>query len=154
MKHKFRFVIIIIAMVCFISCSMMNQIQQRVAIKNCQFDLVNARAHSFSVMNMLVDLELQIVNPNPIRVIMDQLDLLLYINHRRTLTAAFGGAYIEPGDTQILTTTLRIPYLRVGMAIIDVLKNDEQVTYRLDGQVYLKTAWGKFRFPITIYKSQ
>ena len=135
------------------NCVMVDQIQQRMALRNCQFDLVNVRPHSFSVMNMLLDLELQIINPNTIRVIMDRLDLLLYITGRRPLTAAFGGARIEPGDSRILTTTLRIPYLRVGMAVVDMMRSEEEVTYRLDGQVYLNSAWGTFRFPVTLYRS-
>ena len=127
--------------------------RQRMAIKNCQFDLINARIQSFSTLNMLVDIEIQVVNPNPITVIMDQLNLLLYINDRRTLTTAFRGTRIQPGDTHVLTTTMRIPYLRVGFAIVDILKNKRGVTYRLDGHVLLNSGFGTFRFPVNIYKS-
>ena len=103
---------------------------------------------------MLLDLNIRVTNPNPISVIIDQLDLLLFINDRETLTANLGGSTIQTNQSQTLTTTLRIPYVKVGMAIIDIIRRKEKVTYKLDGNVYLNSAYGTFRFPVTIYKNQ
>jgi LEA14-like dessication related protein len=135
-------------------CAVMEQIQQRLAVKNCKFHLANARTHSFSLYDMLVDLDIVVTNPNPISVIIDKLDLLLFINDRETLAANLGGSTIQTNASSTLTTTLRIPYIKVGMAIIDIIRRKEKVTYKLDGNVYLNSAYGTFRFPVTIYKSQ
>lgn len=155
MKKTVAVTLIVFAMLVGSSgCSVMEQIQQRLAIQNCKFNLVNARAHSFSFADMLVDLDIAVSNPNPIAVIIDKLDLLLFINDRETLSAGFGGDSIQTNETRTLTTTLRIPYLKVGMALVDIIRRQENVRYRLDGYVNINSAYGVFRFPVTIYKNQ
>ena len=81
-------------------------------------------------------------------------DLLLFINDRETLAANLGGSTIQTNESSTLTTTLRIPYIKVGMAIINIIRRKEKVRYKLDGNVHLNSAYGTFTFPVTIYKSQ
>lgn len=135
-------------------CAVMEQIQQRLAIQNCKFRLENVRAHSFSLTDMSIDLDIGVTNPNPISVIIDKLDLMLFINDRETLNANFGGRTINTNESITLNTSLRLPYLQVGMAIVDIIKRKEKVNYKLEGGVHLNSAYGTFRFPVTIYKSK
>jgi LEA14-like dessication related protein len=149
-----RITIVVVILAGLTGCAVMEQIQQRLAIQNCKFRLDNVRAHGFSLTDMEVELDIGVTNPNPISVIIDKLDLLLFINNRETLSANFGGRTINTNENIILTTSLRIPYLKVGMAIIDIIKRKEKVNYKLEGGVYINSAYGSFRFPVTIYKSQ
>lgn len=154
MKKTFAVTTLVVLIASLTGCAVMEQIQQRLAVQNCKFKLANVRAHSFSFSDMVVDLDVAVTNPNPISVIIDKLDLLLFINDRETLTANFGGSTINTQQSITLTTSLRIPYLKVGMAIIDIIKRKEKVNYKLEGGVYINSAYGSFRFPVTIYKSQ
>ena len=48
---------------------------------------------------------------------------------------------------------LRIPILKVGMMLVDIIRKKKKVTYKLEGDVYVNTSVGTFRFPVTILKS-
>jgi hypothetical protein len=148
--------ILLLSLVCIslFSCSLLESIQQRIAVKNCQWDFVEAAAHSFSLTDMKVDLKISAMNPNQVEVVIDRLDLMLFINERQTVKADFAGTSININQTKTLTTTLTVPYITVGMAIIDILRKNQPVKYRLDGTVYIDTRLGTFSFPITIYENQ
>jgi LEA14-like dessication related protein len=129
-------------------------VQQRLAIKNCTFKLVNAQARNFTLTDMSVDLKLAAYNPNPINVAIDRLDLTLLINDQRTVKANFSGTTITAQQSQYLTTTVVVPYMSAGMAIIEILRKNEPVRYRLDGDIYMNTPIGMINFPVTIYESK
>jgi LEA14-like dessication related protein len=135
-------------------CALLQQIEQRVAIKNCTFKLTNAQARNFTLTDMSVDLNIAVQNPNTVTVTIDKLDLILLVNDRQTVKAFFSGQSIDPQQTKALTTTVVIPYTTVGMAIIDMLRKNEPVRYRLDGEIYLNTPIGMINFPVTIYESK
>jgi LEA14-like dessication related protein len=129
-------------------------LQQRLAVRNCTFKLVEARAGSFTFTDMAVNLNIAVYNPNPIAVAIDKLDLILLINDHRTVKAVFSGQSINPQATKNLTTTVTIPYMTAGMAIIEILKKNQPVRYRLDGEIFLNTPIGMVNFPVTIYESK
>jgi hypothetical protein len=58
-------IIMVVILTGLTGCAVMEQIQQRLAVKNCEFHLANARTHSFSLSDMLVDLDIVVTNPNP-----------------------------------------------------------------------------------------
>jgi len=136
------------------SCALLQFFEQRIAVRNCKWDFVDARAHSFGLTNMKVDLQISAMNPNTVDVVIDRLDLMLFINDRQTVKADFAGTTIGINRTKTLTTTLTLPYVTVGMAIIDIIRKKQPVKYRLDGTVYINTRIGTFSFPVTIYESK
>ncbi|MCK4766600.1 MAG: LEA type 2 family protein [Candidatus Aminicenantes bacterium] len=154
MKKKIAGMVVVMLVLAGSSgCALLEQVQQRLAVQNCKFHFVDARAHSFSLTDLSIDLHLKVTNPNPISVIIDKLDLLFFINERETVTAAFGGGTIKTDEAITMNTTVRIPILKVGMMLVDIIRKKKKVTYKLEGDVYVNTSVGTFRFPVTILKS-
>lgn len=117
------------------------------------FKFVSAHAHSFTLKSMKVDINLAVTNPNPITVKADRIDLLLYINKRKTVKVMFNDINLPSEKTEKLTATVKVPYKSVGSAIVGVVKKGK-VAYKLDGRIFIKTPVGMLDFPVTIYEKK
>ena len=147
-----------VVLILFTSMTGCSFLQSRMAVKNCNFTFVDAQPilslKDIMKKQLRVDIKVNIENTNPIKVVIDKLDLLLYINGKDTLQSNFAGVEIEKGQSKVVSTQLVIPFSKVGSGIIDVIKSKGEVEYKLVGKVYIKTPIGTFNFPVTIYKKK
>ncbi len=128
-------------------------VQKQLKVRKPDVKFVNARAHSFTLSSMKVDVKLDVTNPNPITVKADRIDLLLYINKRKTVKVMFNDINLPANKTEKLNATVKIPYKSVGTAIVGVVKRGK-VTYKLEGKIFVKTPIGMLDFPVTIYEKK
>jgi LEA14-like dessication related protein len=140
-----------ITMIFFMSgCAM---VQEQLKVRKPDVNFVNAHAHSFTLSSIMVDVKLDVTNPNPITVKADRIDLLLYINKRKTVKVMFNDINLPANKTEKLNATVKIPYKSVGTALVGVIKRGK-VTYKLDGKIFVKTPVGMLDFPVTIYEKK
>lgn len=140
-----------ITLIFFMSgCAM---VQEQLKVRKPTVKFVSAHAHSFTLKSMKVDINLAVTNPNPITVKADRIDLLLYINKRKTVKVMFNDINLPAEKTEKLTATVKVPYKSVGSAIVGVVKKGK-VAYKLDGRIFIKTPVGMLDFPVTIYEKK
>jgi LEA14-like dessication related protein len=140
-----------ITLIFFISgCAM---VQEQLKVQKPDVKFVNAHAHSFTLSSMMVDVKLNVTNPNPITVKADRIDLLLYINKSKTVKVMFNDINLPANKTEKLNATVKIPYKSVGTALVGVVKKGK-VTYKLEGKIFVKTPIGMLDFPVTIYEKK
>lgn len=128
-------------------------VQEQLKVRKPTVKFVSAHAHSFTLKSMKVDINLAVTNPNPITVKADRIDLLLYINKRKTVKVMFNDINLPAEKTEKLTATVKVPYKSVGSAIVGVVKKGK-VAYKLDGRIFIKTPVGMLDFPVTIYEKK
>lgn len=151
MKKAF---LILMSLTILAGCSFL---QERLAVKNCKFSFVSARP-MLSVTDMLqrrlrVKLRIRIKNPNKGKATIDNLDLMLYLEGRKTVTASFPGVSIPAGGIRTVSSTVTVPFSAAGNAVVATVKKKGQIRYRLAGKVYVKTPLGKTSFQVDIAKS-
>ena len=143
--------IFLISLLCLTgSCAM---VQEQLKVRKPTVKFVSAHAHSFTLKSMKVDVNLAVTNPNPITVKADRIDLLLYINKRKTVKVMFNDINLPAEKTEKLNATVKIPYKSVGTAIVGVVRRGK-VAYKLDGKIFIKTPVGMLDFPVTIYEKK
>ncbi len=128
-------------------------VQEQLKVQKPTVKFVSARAHGFTLKSMKVDVNLAVTNPNPVTVKADRIDLLLYINKRKTVKVIFNDINLPAEKTEKLTATVKIPYRSMGRAIVGVIKKGK-VAYKLDGKIFIKTPIGMLDFPVTIYEKK
>jgi len=128
-------------------------VSKQLPVKEPEVSFVDATPHSFTFTSLKVDIKLRVTNPNPIGLTIDRLDLVLYINDQKTVTAPFHNVTLKANGSSPLNTTVVVPYTAVGMSMIGALKSTSGIRYKLVGVSYVKTPLGVVEFPVTIYKN-
>ncbi|OHD65448.1 MAG: hypothetical protein A2176_12985 [Spirochaetes bacterium RBG_13_51_14] len=140
-------------MIVIISMASCTSLKQRLSIKKCTFKLADVNIGTVSLSDMTMGLRVAIVNPNDIEVIMDRMDLDLYIGDVKTVNIVFNGVTIPPRQTKTVNAMLTIPYKIMGMSAAGIAGRSGDIQYRLSGTVSMSTLLGVVRFPVTISKN-
>jgi len=99
---------------------------------------------------MDLKLAIQVDNPNPINVVLDRLGFDLFVNQSRVFTGDMPSRITIPaGGTSVIEHTVRLSYIRTGIAIVRAIKRKEAY-YKLRGRATYDTNYGRFTFPVDI----
>lgn len=110
-----------------------------------------------SASSIDVDFAIEVDNPNPVGLRLDQIDFDLLINSVRVLESTSHQRVNIPangiGDVQLRT---RIGYQNVRAVwgeILDAVRG-ERARYEIQGTAHYDTPVGRLRFPVTVYSSR
>jgi LEA14-like dessication related protein len=135
------------AVVLMLSCSL---IRERLAVKECNFSLKQARPYEFTLSDLKLDLVIGIANPNKVDAVLDRFDYQLVVGGENVLSGATGQrTRILAGKTKDLLTTVTINYQSISTAILKALKEGNP-TYEMKGRAYIDTPIGSLNYPVTI----
>ena len=125
-------------------------IEQRLSANKCKFTIASVDIRSFSLTGLTLVLRMDIINPNKIDVVIDKMDLDLYIKNTKTVNVIFNEVTIPSKKTKTVNADVAIPYSIIGMSMIDEIKNNREIEYRLAGIAYMNTRLGVVKYPVTI----
>jgi LEA14-like dessication related protein len=116
-----------------------------------------AVALPLSASSIDVDFAIEVDNPNPVALRLDEIDFNLLINDRRILESVRTqhGVRIPAngrGDIQLRT---RIGYDNIRSLwteMVDVIRG-ERARYEIRGDAFYDTPVGRLKFPVTVYSS-
>jgi LEA14-like dessication related protein len=125
-------------------------IKERLAIKECKFTFLSARAYDFTFSDLKLDFELKVQNPNKIDAILDKLEYKFYINQTEVFTGTTGkGLKIPAGKSENFITTINLEYTKIGSVIVDALRF-KTASYSIKAKAYVKTVIGEISYPLEI----
>lgn len=127
--------------------------QSQSLVRPPELSFVDAAPHSFSLTGCKVDVRLRAKNPNPFSINLETMDVLLYINDQKTVSTAFNNISLRANGTSPLNSTVTIPYVRSGLALMAALRSRSGLRYKLVGVAHYKTPLGTIQFPLTLYKN-
>jgi LEA14-like dessication related protein len=128
-------------------------LEQRLAVKNCKFELSRVEIRKFSLTGLTLGLYIAITNPNSIEVNIDKMDLDFYIEDTKTIKGLFEPVSIQPKKTMTVSAAVFIPYSIVGMSLVNDMKSKGKINYKLVGTVFIDTQVGVMSFPVTIMQN-
>ena len=131
------------------------------AIENPRYAIRDIRprvdiAIPLSASSIDLDFNLEVDNPNPVGLRLDQIDFNLFINDSRVLDSVSRQDIRIPangrGDVQLRT---RIGYQNVRSLwneLVDVVRGN-RARYELRGNAYYDTPVGRLKFPVSVYSN-
>ena len=131
------------------------------AIENPRYAIRDIRprvdiAIPLSASSIDLDFNLEVDNPNPVGLRLDQIDFNLFINDSRVLDSVSRQDIRIPangrGDVQLRT---RIGYQNVRSLwneLVDVVRGN-RARYELRGNAYYDTPVGRLKFPVSVYST-
>jgi LEA14-like dessication related protein len=125
-------------------------LDQRLSAYKCKFTIVNIDIRGFSLTGMTLGLSVDIFNPNKIDVVIDKMILDLYIKDTKTVNVTFNEVTIPTKKNKTVNADIAIPYSIIGMSMIDEIKKNREIQYRLAGIAYMNTRLGVVKYPVTI----
>lgn len=131
---------------------------QRIALVNCEYDLVDVdpSVDWSDVLDPEIVLEafIEIDNVNEIDVIIDKIDMDFLVNDSVVFNGSpTPGDTIPEGTTDTISIPMEVEYEVLGKALLDLILGDT-VTYELKGTIFLETEVVSDSFPITIKKGK
>jgi LEA14-like dessication related protein len=146
MKNKIIYLLAVLLGI-LLACT---SIDQRISANKCKFSISRIEIRSFSLTGMTLGLYIDITNPNKIDVIIDKMVLDLYIKNIKTVNVTFNEVTIPTTKTKTVIADVAIPYSIIGMSMIDELKNNREIPYRLTGIAYMNTRLGVVTYPVSL----
>lgn len=147
----------IMVLFCAVFALMLTACQTFGTLKNpqdfCKYSLsVTSPKAKFSLKNVTVESTLSINNVNtkmPVKI--KKFEGTLLVNGKTFGNVFFGAHKIEPSSTQKITTTLTVPYSKLGKNLISLItSNSSSLTYKVQGDIYLETPMGSLPFPVSV----
>lgn len=125
-----------------------NPIDRRKELKNCDFMLGRVKVESIGLNSLTTQVNIDIFNPNQIDVVLDKMDVDLYVNDRM-VGRGFNREKItiKSNDKTRVVLGLNLKYTGTYKAIKELLKDENDLTYQLKGKVYYQTIFGDITFP-------
>ena len=127
--------------------------KERRAIKKCRFRITTIEMLSVSLSSVTMGLELEIVNPQDIRAVLDRLECILYLNGTAAAGVGFDPVTVPPKGRRTVKAEVQIPFSSLGMRVLDSMKTGGKVRYRLSGYAFVKTAMGVAKVPVTVLRN-
>ena len=138
-------------MLFFGSCA---ELAQRLGIVNCNYAFNDISPVQVGLTSMDLKLSIQVDNPNPAAVILDQLGFDFFVNENRIFQGLMEERMEIPSrGSSILDHIITLSYLDVGAAIVEAIK-EKKASYRLTGKAYYNTPLGRLEFPVDIVKGK
>ena len=110
-----------------------------------------------SASSIDVDFAIEVDNPNPVGIRLDEIDFNLFINDNRVLDSVSRQDIRIPangrGDVALRT---RIGYNNIRTLwseMVDVVRG-RRAKYEIRGNAYYNTPVGRLKFPVTVYSSR
>ncbi|MCK4575968.1 LEA type 2 family protein [candidate division WOR-3 bacterium] len=127
------------------------ELMKRVAVKELEFNLKRVSLIDYDLSTMTLKIDLDAYNPNDIDAVIDRLDYSFYINEKNAANGTTARKEtVKAGKEKIVSTTLRINYLSLGVAILEAVK-DKKADFRMEGTVFVETPVGAITFPIELF---
>lgn len=143
MKKLLLFVLII----CAVSCS---AIKERLAIKECKFNLISVTPYDFSFSKLKLDFDIKVDNPNKVDAMLDRLTYTLFVNETDVFSGATGKSVkILAGKSEQFTTTISLEYTKIGQTLVEAIKM-KKAAYKIAARAYINTALGELSYPVEI----
>ena len=137
-------------------------VQSALNIENPRYSIRDIRprvdiAIPLSASSIDIDFALEVDNPNPVGLRLDQIDFDLLINNVRALeSTSRHGARIPANGTGTvhLNASLRYENIRtVWGELLDAVRG-ERARYEIQGTAHYDTPVGRLSFPVTVYSSR
>lgn len=110
-----------------------------------------------SASSIDVDFAIEVDNPNPVGIRLDEIDFNLFINDNRVLDSVSQQDIRIPangrGDVALRT---RIGYSNIRSLwneMVDVVRG-RRAKYEIRGNAYYQTPVGRLKFPVTVYSTR
>ena len=130
-----------------ISCA---AIQERLAVRECDFALVSVTPHDFTFNNVTVDFKIKGENPNSVDAVIDKFTYTFFVNNTDVFSGTTGqGITIPQKGATSFATSILLDYAKLSQTIIEVLKT-QQASYTAKGRVYINTILGEISYPVEI----
>lgn len=139
-------------------CSALNALN----IENPRYSIRDIRpsvdiAIPLSASSIDIDFAIEVDNPNPVGIRLDEIDFNLFINDSRVLDSVSQQDIRIPangrGDVALRT---RIGYSNIRSLwseIVDVVRG-QRARYEIRGNAYYDTPLGRLKFPVTVYSTR
>lgn len=145
MKYRLLSISIIGVLMFLFACS--SSIESRKAIKNCDFTIHTVQVEKLGLTSFTLRLNVDIYNPNTIDVILDKIEVDVWINDRYVGKGVNRAKRtIEPGQSKNVPLHLSIKYTGAYETIQDI-KVGEKLNYKFKGKVYFNTVICNVSFP-------
>jgi LEA14-like dessication related protein len=140
-------IILFTSVIALISCS---AIKERLAIKECKFNLLSVAARDFTFSNLKLDFNIKVQNPNDIDAVLDKFDYTLYVNNSDVFTGVTGkGIKIPKGKSEEFLTTVTLEYTKIGDVLVEAIRL-KKAAYKIKANAYVNTAIGEISYPVEI----
>ena len=128
-------------------------VTKRKALKDCKFELADVEVKSISLSDLDLLVELSVYNPNDTEVIVDRFSYKLW-SDKNALAEGWHRQQekVASGDTKVIAFTVKTPLKNLGKGMLNQIRNEGNVTYTLQGTVYLDTFFGELEIPVTVRK--
>lgn len=137
----------LLLIICMLSCS---AIKERLAVKECKFDLVSVTPYDFSFSNLKLDFDINVDNPNKVDALLDRLTYTLFVNESDVFSGTTGESVkILAGKSERFTTTITLEYTKIGQTIVEAIKM-KKAAYKIAARAYVNTALGELSYPVEI----
>jgi hypothetical protein len=140
-------------LICLLCAGCSALMQSQSLVRPPELSFVDAAPHSFTLTGCRVDVRLQAKNPNSFAINLETMDVVLYINNRKTVNTAFNNISLKANGTSPLNTTVTVPYASSGLALMGALQSGSGLNYKVVGVAHYKTPLGTIQFPLTLYKN-
>jgi len=144
---KMRIFLLLFSAVFVLSTACSGFVDRRKELKNCDFNISSARIENLGLTSLTLKLTLDIYNPNRIDVVLDKLDVAIWINDIYVGKSINEEKMeIKTGESKDVPVVFHIEYAGVYKVFKDI-KNKEKLKYQFKGQVYFSTIFGDITFP-------
>ena len=110
-----------------------------------------------SASSIDVDFSIEVDNPNPVGIRLDEIDFNLFINDTRVLdSVSRHDIRIPANGTGDVALRTRIGYSNIRSIwseIVDVVRG-RRARYEIRGNAYYDTPVGRLKFPVTVYSTR
>jgi len=127
------------------ACSGM--VDRRKELKNCDFNIRSVRIENLGLTSLTLKLTIDIYNPNRIDVVLDKLDVNIWINDNYVGKSVNEAKMtINTGESKDVPLVFNIKYAGAYKTYQDI-KKGEKLIYKFKGNVYFNTIFGDIAFP-------
>lgn len=146
MKLKIFLLLFSVVLIASTACS--GFVDRRKELKNCDFAIKNVRIENLGLTSLTLKLTVDIYNPNRIDVILDKLDVDIWINDNYVgKSVNEQKREIKIGTSENVELVFHIDYAGAYKTYKDI-KKGEKPHYRFKGTVYFSTIFGDIGFPV------
>ena len=139
--------IYLLAIILILSCS---AVQERLAIKECNFALTSVKPYAFTFNNFKLDFDIKVDNPNKVDAVLDKLKYSLYADESEVISGTTGkGLKIPAKNSNNFITTVTLEYSKLGEVLTSAIKLGK-AEYKVKATVYIETLIGEISYPVEI----
>lgn len=150
MNQLKRISVILLSAILISQCAILDA---RRNLKNCNFSLEDVSVQNMSLAGVELILAIGIDNPNSSAVIMDKLDMDVFLNNQNVGKGHHAQKVeIPSGTKKNVNLQLKASYAQMGTALMGALRGNGPIPYKLVGTAHLQIplVGGSLPFPFTV----